>query len=150
MPEFITDLYNQSSQWVKQYDWVITLLISIPLSILANLFTDPFKQWLASRSQEQSKKRVQELERELRYLEELANDRKQLSIENTKVLLRTLIDIGLGGAVSSIIFFAGIIFYLMAVVEAYSHMRLLNRISDFNNYKSYIEQRIARLKLQRP
>jgi hypothetical protein len=150
MLEYIANFYNQSIQWFQQYNWLVTLLISIPLSILANIFTDPFKQWLAGRSQEQSKKRVQELERDLRYLEELENDRERLSIENTKVLLRILIDIGLGGAMSSFVFIIGILPYLMAVVEAYSHMRLLNRISDFNNYKSYLEQRIARLKLKRP
>jgi len=146
MPEILSKIAAQLIEWLQQYSWVLTLLLAIPLSILANLLTDPFKQWMASRSFEQSRKRVKQLESELDYATKLVQDREKLSLESTKVILTVLIDIGLGGATSSLLFLAGFVFYLMAVLEGYRHMRLLNRVANFDEYKRNTELRISKLK----
>ncbi len=91
MPEILSKIAAQLIEWLQQHSWVITLLLAIPLAILANLLTDPFKQWMANRSFKQSRKRVKQVESDL-------------------------------------------------------HMRLLNRVANFIEYKRDTEVRISKLK----
>lgn len=79
---------------------IVALLLAIPLSIAANLFTPFIKDWLVLFSQRWSRRRLAQLERELAYSE-------------IEVLLRALRD----GLMALIFFTFGLIFHVAAHME---------------------------------
>ncbi len=59
---------------------VISVIGSIILSIIANLFTDPIKNWLAERSLISRLKRVEQLKGELEFISRMFQDKNNLAL----------------------------------------------------------------------
>ncbi len=52
--------------------WIVVGgLLTIPIAIFTNLITDPIKNWLAKRSQSSAKKRIEQLEGNVLFIEAL-------------------------------------------------------------------------------
>ena len=80
-------------------NWLLTGFISIIgsiiLSIIANLFTDPVKNWLAERSLINKRKRADQLRSDFEYVSSLFNDKNKLALQLGSLAFSALRGLGL-------------------------------------------------------
>jgi len=136
--------------WLKETNWALSLLAAIPLAIIANLLTISVRNWLARRSAIKAKKRLKELEDDLKKAETYIDDREKLYLFLARGIFSVLIFIALGSAMSSIMPLLsgpiGSIFYLVAILRAYQCLNMVKNISNFDKYKGEILSQINQMK----
>ncbi len=80
-------------------NWVATLLLSvigsIVLSIVANIFTDPIKNWLARRSLVSKTQRIETLKSELEEVEQFYNNMSKLYLNSIRQMAIGFLLIGI-------------------------------------------------------
>lgn len=136
---------------IKKIDWAISLVASIPLSILANLLTPTFQSWRARRSTEKTQKRIEQLKAELDQVRDLKDDSQALSLQVNAALFRVLTLLGVGLALSSFpiidLFTQPIaaLFFAMAMLTASKQHKLLRCCQNYADYEQTIKVQIAQL-----
>ena len=136
------EFLHQTWEWIKDINWVIALLAAIPLSITANLLTPVARNFLARRSQVRRTGRIEELRAELTRIQEYKKDPASFYNATFVSLFRVLIFLALGGFMSSAIFFLGAPIYLIAVMEAWRHIRIMTNLRDLDHYSEEMAESI--------
>ena len=143
-------VFDAIASFFKEINWALSLLGAVILSIIANLLTPIIQNKLAGRSTRRARRRLRELEADLSKVSLFALNRQQFYLHLAHRGFLTLVLIGLGGAMASIIpifsGFVGSIFYLMAVGNAMESSRLISKVSRFDEYKASIESQINEFK----
>jgi hypothetical protein len=136
---------------LKKIDWAISLLASIPLSILANALTPKLLSWKARRSLERRTSRASELTAELDAIRRLRDDPAALAIENSVALFRTLFLLGIGSALAAFPIVdiitgpSAALFFTMSMLSASKQYQVLRRIQGFEQFEKSIAEQIAAL-----
>ena len=136
---------------LKKIDWAVSLLASIPLSILANVLTPSYQSWRARRSVEKRKSRVSDLQAELANVRQLKEDPAALAIENNIALFQTLSLLGIGSALAAFPIIdiitspVAALFFTMSVMSAQRQYKLLRRCQSFEEYEKSVNEQIASL-----
>ncbi len=131
--------------WFKEINWVLSLAAAIPLSIVANLLTPKLQNWLAKRSTEKAAKRLADLESELDRITSFKNEKELLLHETIYVILKVVVIIGIGNAITSIPFTyiitdpIGAVIYLVGIMAGISHLALITKVKRFDEYQKTIE-----------
>ena len=119
-------------EFLKEINWLVSLLVGIPLSIVANLLTPKLQNWLAKRSMQKSKKRITLINLEYKKIDFLKKNKDILLMDTLKVILEVIIFIGIGNAVTSIPFIyviadpIGAIFYFIGIKLGLSHLTIIS------------------------
>ena len=136
---------------LKKIDWAISLLASIPLSVLANLLTPSYLSWRTRKSVNKRKARAADLQAELASIRRLKEDPGALAEENYMALFQTLTFLGLGSAFAAFPIidlltspFAALLL-MMSVISARRQYIVLRRCQRFAEYESAINEQIAAL-----
>jgi hypothetical protein len=87
--------------------FIAGLIASIPLSIIANVYTPRVQDWLARRSTTRLTRRVKELRGELKAISDYRNDRLSLNELLLGVILRTTYVGSIGGILAGALFIMG-------------------------------------------
>lgn len=66
-------------QFLSDINWLVTFIIGIGLSILANLLTPPVQNWMAGRSQKSAERRIKIVQKELGEMSRFATDSTSLN-----------------------------------------------------------------------
>ena len=130
---------DSTLQVIKDVNWAISLIAAIPLAIVANLLTPKVADRLARRSKEKTDKRIDEIEKELNRVKEIASDKYKLAVETAIVLFKVLIFIALGGAIGAIGMFAfpvAAVLYLSAFTYASRHIKMLVLCQNIAEYEN--------------
>ncbi|SRR6266404_2005680 len=143
-------------------NWAITLLSGLVLSIVGNLLNYPMQNWLARRSVERARRRVQQLEEQLRDLETLTRSPFDLGMKLTASGLKVVIWFALATAITTLtdvfperlmpdasyrfILGVGTLLYLVSMLLAVDMLKTVTRIRDFKTYRERVEHSIADLK----
>lgn len=157
------------NKFMNEINWLVSLLVAIPLSIAGNLLTPLFHNWKAGKSKRAAKARLTTLEKEIAQAKRLASDLNRL---NTYLLVSLLTVIlffalpGVFGGFVSVLFIlpssmdGGILprfigassgmfsalFNLMAVVRAIEAVKVYKRVANFSNYEIETNALIERLR----
>ncbi len=129
--------------WLNQINWIVSIILALIISIVANIMTPSVQNWRARRSTILSEKRIKDLELEYKHTKILYDDKDQLYLVSMVVGFRILIYFGVGGF-TSLIF--GNIFYLFGVLEAWRHIKLLKRVKEFDLYEKEVIEIMNSLK----
>jgi hypothetical protein len=86
--------------------FILGLLLSIPLSIIANIYTPTVKNWLAKRSVTRAKSRVDQLTKELDLISLYRQDRGKLQELLLSNILRAIYATSVGGILAATLFLA--------------------------------------------
>ena len=136
---------------LKKIDWAISLVASIPLSVLANVLTPSYLSWRTRKSVNKRRARAADLQAELESIRRLKEVPSALAAENYIALFQTLTFLGLGSALAAFPIidlltspFAALLF-LMSVLSARQQYIVLRRCQRFVEYESAISERIAEL-----
>jgi len=100
----------------------ISVLLAIPLAIIANIYTPRVQYWLESRGQKRSKKRIQQLEVELEELKDFYENPEKFH----QYLLGVVIRATYIGSIVGI--FAGITYVLSRFAREFIHINFVNFI----------------------
>lgn len=136
---------------LKKIDWAISLIASIPLSILGNILTPTFQSWRARKSTERTQKRIDQLNAELEQVKHLNSDYQALSMQMYSALFKVLIFLGFGLALSSFPIIdlitqpVAALLFAMAVLSASKQYKLLRRSQNYAEYEQSIKVQIAEL-----
>ena len=159
---------SQMNAAMNEINWLISLLVAIPLSIAGNLLTPIFLNWRARRSKRAATKRLREVSRDYLQIQRFANDPMRL---NTYLLLALLISLllfavpaalaGLGSmirvlrpdassqAVSVVTFVAGFtsaVLNLNAVIMIARTISICQKARNFERHQPLFEAQIEELK----
>ena len=160
---------EELNKLMNEINWLVSLLVAIPLSIAGNLLTPLLQNWKAGKSRNAARNRLQALERELRQAAYLASDPSRL---NTYLLSSLLLVIVLfafpnvfGGLFAVIYVFPGsmdggfltraiaassgmlnALFNLMAIVRAVEAMKVRQRVGGFAEYEAETRALIEKLR----
>ena len=153
----------------SQINWIISLLMGILLSIIANLFTPSIRNWLAKRSESRSSARVEELKLDLEEISKYANSPSNLSLLISHTIIQVLIFFSLASAIASLgtampfvlwsvnvryneleylsplYLLSSSLLYLVGVMNALKVSRIINKVRNFDKYKSNMEKIIISL-----
>jgi membrane protein implicated in regulation of membrane protease activity len=136
---------------LKKIDWAISLLASIPLSILANILTPSYLKWRTRKSVNKRRARAADLQAELASMRRLKEEPGALAEENYIALFQTLTFLGFGSALAAFPIndllsspFAAV-FFLMSVLSARRQYIVLRRCQRFAEYESSINEQITAL-----
>ncbi len=136
---------------LNEIDWGITLLAAIPLSIAANLLTPVVQTWHSGKSKKKTDERLIKLRRRLEKVKEYKSDSEALYQETLLVILRCILLIGVGGAITSFPYLyivtgpIGTMAYLIAITTGWSHMQIMAGIRDYERYVSEAEKEVSSL-----
>ena len=158
-----------------QVNWIISLLMAILLSIIANLVTPSIRNWYAKFSKKRSSARVEVLKSELEEMSKYANSPSELSLLVSYSILQVLVFFSIASAIatlatimpfmaenisystqfimeifSPLYYLLSSLFYLLGVFMAQKTLRIISRIRNFNKYKSNIEKSIIILEENSP
>ena len=153
-----------------QVNWIISLLMAILLSIIANLVTPSIRNWYAKFSKKRSSARVEVLKSELEEMSKYANSPSELSLLVSYSILQVLVFFSISSAIatlatimpfmsenisystqciieifSPLYYLLSSLFYLLGVFMAQKTLRIISRIRNFDEYKSNIEKSIISL-----
>lgn len=153
-----------------QVNWIISLLMAILLSIIANLVTPSIRNWYAKFSKKRSSARVEVLKSELEEMSKYANSPSELSLLVSYSILQVLVFFSIASAIatlatimpfmsenisystqciieifSPLYYLLSSLFYLLGVFMAQKTLRIISRIRNFDEYKSNIEKSIISL-----
>jgi hypothetical protein len=151
---------------LKGINWLISLLAAIPLSIAANLLTPFIRDWFARRSSQKAATRLEEIEKELVFVSEMAASERELLRFVLWSLLRVLVYFAMASAIATLgsmpwaimpirsdivgPAFAAVgaisaMLYLLAVLRGNDAAKVLWQVRHFEKYKADIEARMAKL-----
>ena len=158
-----------------QVNWIISLLMAILLSIIANLVTPSIRNWYAKFSKKRSSARVEVLKSELEEISKYANSPSELSLLVSYSILQVLVFFSIASAIatlattmpfmaenmsystqfimeifSPLYYLLSSLFYLLGVFMAQKTLRIISRIRNFDKYKSNIEKSIISLEENSP
>ena len=157
-----------------QINWIISLLVAILLSIIANLFTPSISNWLAKLSESRSSARVEELKSDLEEISKYANSPSKLSLLISHTIIQVLIFFSLASAIASLgtampfvlwsisvetdaleyisplYLLSSSLLYLMGVMSAMKVSRIISKIRKFDTYKLQMEKIITSLEKSAP
>ena len=145
--EWMTEIIN----FIKEVNWALSLIAAIPLAVIANLLTPKVANWLGSKSVEKAKRRIADLQEELKKVYDLAHDPIMLSHENNIALFKVLGFIAIGSAMDFFGVLAiplGAVFHLSAFMMALKHISLLRNCQNFKAYESKTTDYIEKLEEQ--
>lgn len=153
---------------MNDINWLISLLVAIPLSIAGNMLTPLFQNWRASKSKNSAQKRLKVVEQELDQASKFSTDAGQLNTYLLVSLLGVILLFALpnvfGGVLSMLYaipaiidsafgrFFTafsgmlGALLNLMAVMRAEQALTIYHRVREFEKYKKETESLIEQLK----
>jgi len=137
-------------EWMKEINWILSLIVAIPLSITANILTPRFQNWFAKRSTEKTTKRLSEIKEQLSEVERFQNDTLGLLHETVRITLKVIIFIGIGNAITSIpipmayliVDPIGALLYLIGITSGIRHLSLISRVNNFDGYYKEINAQI--------
>jgi len=138
------DAIQKIVDWMKDVNWVISLLAAIPLSIAANLLTPKVANWWSQRSDSKKAKRREKLKAELERIRNIASNKETLHFENTLTLFKTLALIAMGGAAEMLDPISAL-FYLLAIIVIDRHITLIKQCKDFVEYEKQAQLQIDSL-----
>ncbi len=142
-------------------NWLVSLLASIPLSILANLLTPRLKNWWGRQSLSRSRHRISQLESDLARIAKYASSASELSLFLSASILRFLFlfafasaATALGTALLPTVFgpFSSLIvalatgFYLSSGLLAADALETLRKVRDFEQFQASQNKIISGLK----
>ena len=154
---------------LSQINWIMSLLMAVLLSIIANLFTPSIRNWLAKMSDNRSSARVEELKLDLEEISKYVISPSKLSLLISHTIIRVLIFFSLASAVATLgtampfvlwnvsIRSAGLeyasflyllissMLYLLGVASGQRVSRLIYKVRNFDEYKSKTEKIIISL-----
>ena len=157
---------EELNKLMNEINWLISLLVAIPLSIAGNLLTPLFQNWKSRKSQSAARQRLKVVEKELEQATRLYADPGQLNTYLLVSLLAVIVLFSLpnvfGGLFSMLFVFQwpvdsnlarmisaasgmfSALFNLMAIVRATQAITLYQRVRDFTKYepetKTLLEQ----------
>jgi hypothetical protein len=152
----------------KQINWLVSLVVGIALSILANLLTPYVQNWLATHSTGRALKRIGELEEELKEVSIYAESPAELSAYLLLSIVRLLVYFCMAsafatlgslpltmmpgfyeitGLIYALIGLMSSLLYLLGVIRGQRTLRIVQRVRRFPEYKKEIEDTISSLKL---
>jgi hypothetical protein len=156
---------------LNEINWLLSLLIAIPLSILGNILTPTVQNWIGGHSKNAAKKRIEILENEISQHTLFFNNR---SIFNSHLIMQLIVLIVflaipnvLMGVLASFMFtplpeslfpimqfmpalimIITSLFNVMAVVRAIQSIKLFNRVENFSKYELETMALINKLKFK--
>lgn len=147
---------------MEDWGFWLGLAASVPLSILGNLLTPNFQNFLAKRSSEKSKKRVKELQKEFERIKNMAENPEKLhTYLLMSILLVTFATASLGAISGALFLFSSLLksprfLYsagqLIAISGAtviakicFDSIRDANRARNLEKYKERLEADIGTL-----
>jgi hypothetical protein len=157
---------------MEQVNWIATgiatTILTIAISILSNVLTDPVKNWFANRFIQSRRKRVDQLIKELATIEKYYNEPKTFGFEMIGRLLDIIFAAFMAlismNTIISIYIFEQLdpkslldMFFILAMMVAFmvcfiafmqittSSLKLTGKVKDFDKYKASTEKRIAEL-----
>ncbi len=155
-----------------QINWIISLLMAIILSIIANLVTPIIRNWLAKWSESRSSARVEEIKSDLEEISKYANSPSKLSLLISYTIIQVLVVFSIASAIASLgtaipfipyytrldeteylapaYLLLSSILYLVGVMNAQKALRIINRVRNFDEYKSKMENIITNLEKNDP
>ena len=153
----------------SQVNWIISLLMAIILSIIANLVTPNIRNWLAKWSESRSSARIEELRSDLEEISKYVDSPSKLSLLISYSILEALIFFSIASAIASlgtamplmlytsnfklyepkylevIYLLASSLLYLLGVMRAQKVLKITRRVRYFDKYRSEIGKSIASL-----
>lgn len=153
---------------LKQINWLVSLVVGIALSILANLLTPYVQNWLATHSTGRALKRIGELEEELKEVSFYAESPAELSAYLLSSIMRLLVyfrmasafaTLGslpsaimpmiyeIAGPIYALIGLMSSLLYLLGVIRGQRVLRVVQRVRRFPEYKKEIDDMISSLKI---
>jgi hypothetical protein len=136
---------------LKKIDWAISLLASIPLSILANILTPTYLSWRTRKSSKKRRVRAADLQAELDSIRRLKEEPSALAEENYIALFQTLTFLGVGSALVAFPIIdlltspLAALNFMMSVLSARRQYIVLRRCQGFAEYESSIKEQISAL-----
>ncbi len=141
--------------------------MGIVLSIIANLVTPIIRNWLAKWSESRSSARVEELKSDLEEISKYAISPSKLSLLISHTIIQVLVFFSIASAIASLgtampfmLWYARLdgteyltpayvslssIFYLVGVINAQKVLTIINKLRNYDEYKSKMEQIITNL-----
>lgn len=160
---------------LAQVNWILSLLMAIILSIIANLVTPSIRNRYAKLSEKRSSARVELLKSELEEICKYANSPSELSLLVSTSILQVLVFFSMASAIAtlatmmpfmgktvlntgpSVMDFLSPLYYLLSslgylfgVFIALNTLKITSRIRSFDKYKSNIEKSIISLEKNSP
>ena len=87
---------------LSQINWIISFIVAIILSILANLFTPNIRNWLAKWSESRSSARIEEMKSDLEEISKYKDSPSMLSLLTSQSILEVLLFFSLASAIASL------------------------------------------------
>ena len=148
--------------FLKELDsinWVVALILAIPLGIIANLLTYPLRNWMGRRSAKRAERRSRELELQLRSIEALTQSSRELGLRLATLAILVLICFAMGNALialasiglvsaetSTVLVLGGGFLYVMSSIVGAATISTIERVRGFEAYRERTERAIAELK----
>ena len=135
----------------KKIDWAISLLASIPLSIIADILTSTYLSWRTRKSSNKRSVRASDLQAELASMRRLKEEPSALAEENYIALFQTLTFLGVGSPLAAFPIFdlltspLAALKFMMSVLSARRQYIVLRRCQRFAEYESSIKEQISAL-----
>jgi H+/gluconate symporter-like permease len=147
--------------FVQPINWVVALVLAIPVGIIANLLTNPLRNWWARRSASRAERRSRELEQHLRSIEAMTQSSRELGLTLAALATLLLITFALGSAVIALSSFAaeehrrswailGGMCYAISVLVGIAAISTIDRVRNFEAFRERTERTIADLKTRAP
>jgi hypothetical protein len=150
---------------LREFDWVLSALGAIVISVVANMLTPAVKDWTAHWSSRRSAHRVEELRSELRKAERLRADPALLTATFATRLFDFLTDMtiaaisGLGtvvgvataepgtvsGIATGVISILALLCFTVGFIRGMLSIRLFKRVQNLEDFRRSVERRIAKL-----
>lgn len=156
---------DELNRVANEINWLVSLLVAIPLSIIANLLTPRFQNWLGRRSKKNALTRITQIETEVAEIAALAADPNKVQRRTlySIVTILTWFSVGslpifyqagvfltplgfgfeiayaIGGGIGSV-------FYLMAILHGQRTLSLLRRVDNFASFEQEAKVELDRLK----
>ena len=158
---------DELNKVMNEVNWLVSLLVAIPLSIAGNLLTPRFQNWRSRKSRTSALRRLATVEKELKQAERLASNPSYLNSYLLVSLLAVLVLFSISNVINgffTVLFtapaptgrlailvgaisgMANALFNLMAVIRASQAMTVYQRVQDYKNYSSETAQTIEALK----
>ena len=158
---------DELNKVMNEVNWLVSLLVAIPLSIAGNLLTPRFQNWRSSKSRRTAERRLATVEKELRQVEKLSSNPSHLNTYLLVSLLSVLVLFSFSNVVSSffsVLFvaptdshllarlfgamsgMANALFNLMAIIRASQALTVYQRVRDYPTYSIKTQQVVETLR----
>lgn len=145
---------------LKDINWLVSLIVAVPLSIAANLLTPYIRDWYAKRSSERAKKRIAEVEAEHKEISLYLESKDGLILLLLSTILRVLVMFSLASAIAfmgsipsalslapyeiSILFYGvtgalSVFLYLIGINHGLKALTKFGKVMKYEQYSSEVE-----------